>query len=504
MTPTPLLRKTIAPVLASCALATLGCEEPADLDRASPSMVGELFSIATVREDPRPTLLLIVLDTTRADAISAYGGIEGTTPNVDAIAGRGTLFANAYAPSPWTISSHATLFSGLRVDEHGVGLDGVYRIDDGVALIAEALSDAGYETAAFAENVVLGPEFGFDRGFDHYEVTTIREILEAESQGDTEMSWFSIASRVRRWSAMRDPSRPAFVFVNIMDPHGPWKVRPTNRWTPEEATTRELEGVIRRYTRPDVLCRRVPSYSDRELLRGLYMGDVAAADRKLRDVLEALRGGFEDEPTITVVTADHGEHLGEHDLLGHRFTVRTPAVHIPLIVEGAPDLAPGTVDAAVGLQTLHASLRCWGLGEACGRSLSAPPDEPIISIWSDDSSAFPKALLDQLGVAESDVAADGSRTACDKDDPVFGELVSLIRYPLKANWAGAGVHSLHDLSWDPKERSDQRGRMGETGGALEAELTSFVADRLENRTPLGGSELSEEQLRALEALGYVD
>lgn len=499
----PTIRLAAACALAFFALAA-GCDEARESANDETAESKREIARSPAREDPRPTLVLVVLDTARADAVSSYGRVDGTTPTVDAIAGRGTRFASAYAPSPWTISSHATLFSGLRVDEHGVGLGGVYRVDDGIPLVAERLSDAGYETAAFAENVVLGREFGFDRGFDHFEATTLREILEAESRGDAEMRWFALAERIRRWSATRDPDRPAFVFVNIMDPHGPWEVRGTNPWVPEEATDRELEGVIRRYSRPDVLCRRAPSLADQVLLRGLYLGDVAAADRKLEDVLRALRTGFEGEPTITVVTADHGEHLGEHDLLGHRFTVRAPALHIPLVVEGAPDLARGDVDAAVGLREVHASLLCWALGEACDRSLASPSGEPIVSIWSDASSAFPKVLLDQLGGSEEDAARDDARTGCDEDDPVFGALVSLIRYPLKANWAGDRVHSLHDLSWDPLERSDQRGRAGEPGQALETELARFVAARIQNRSAGRATEPSEEQLRALEALGYAD
>ncbi len=483
----------------------IGCgdEAPSRSQDDAPTSAGT--SAIASREDPRPTIILAVLDTTRADAISAYGEVVGTTPRVDAIASRGTRFDRAFAPSPWTVSSHASLFSGLRVDQHGVGLDGVYRVDDGISTLAEELGDAGYVTAGFAENALVSREFGFDQGFAHYEVTDMADVVQAEQAGDPSMQFFDLASRVRRWARTRDRSKPAFVFVNIMDAHDPYSVRETNPWAPADARRSELEAVVRRHAIPSALCRRAPSSSDAKLLRGLYLGDVAAADRKLGDVLDALQKGFGDEPTITIVTADHGEHLGEHRLWGHRFSVRTPALRIPLVVAGAPDLSPGVSAAPVDFSRLHASIRCWGLAEDCDRSLAEEEgDAPIYSVWSDRSATIPPPVLAQLGLPESTEAPDRSREGCTPDDPVFGALVSLIRYPVKVNWAGEEILSVHDLSWDLAERSDQPARMNAAAAAAVAELTTFVETRVQNRAAVEATELSEEAQRALRALGYAE
>ena len=105
--------------------------------------------------------MLIVIDTLLADAVSFYSDVEGTTPTLDRLAGKGLRYTRAYAPSPWTGPSHASLFSGLRVDEHGVGLNGLYVTPESVQMLAEDFEQAGYLTAAFAENTLVAKEFGF-------------------------------------------------------------------------------------------------------------------------------------------------------------------------------------------------------------------------------------------------------------------------------------------------------------------------------------------------------
>jgi hypothetical protein len=107
--------------------------------------------------------LLVVIDTLRADAVSAYGAVEGTTPEFDALAAEGLLYRHAFAPSPWTLPSHASLFSGLGVDRHGVGFGGQMGLSSELTTIAERLRDAGYATAGFSENPLVSVPFGMDR-----------------------------------------------------------------------------------------------------------------------------------------------------------------------------------------------------------------------------------------------------------------------------------------------------------------------------------------------------
>jgi hypothetical protein len=460
------------------------------------------------REDQRPTIILVVLDTTRADSVSAYGEVEGTTPNVDALASTGTRFEYAYAPSPWTVSSHASLFSGLRVDEHGVGLDGIYRAPDEIPMLAEGLRAAGYETAGFAENPLVSSEFGLAQGFDHYEVPKLSDSVKNALSGDLTYEWFDLPRRVAAWQKTRDHSKPAFVFVNIMEAHDPYIVRPTNPWVSSETSRQELDAVVKRHPISNAICRRAPSRADTELLSGLYLGNVHSADAKLGKVLAALESNSAGEPRITIVTSDHGEHLGEHDLMGHRFSTRTPALHIPLVVNGAPDLALGRVSAAVELRSLYASILCWGGLEECDASIvqasQGQSEDPIFSIWSDRSIEFVEPIRRELGISDDVSIVDPSREGCQADDPVFGELVSLIRFPYKVHWSGGQVQGLFDLSWDPLEKSNQLSAAKGRASPLVAELEAFVAENVLNRQEVRPTDLSEDALRTLKALGYVE
>jgi arylsulfatase A-like enzyme len=491
----------------------LGCSAEEDRSQRTaptkPESEGVSASVIERAKDPRPSVLLVVLDTTRADAVSAYGAVAGTTPTFDALALEGTRFARAFAPSPWTVSSHATLFSGLRVDEHGVGLDGVFATPDSLELLAETLREEGYQTAAFAENALLSSDLGFDQGFEHFEVTDMLDVLRAERDGEFSMAFFGLSRKVRAWFRSRDPSRPYFVFVNIMDAHDPYVVRPTNRWVPADVDKSELDFVIRRHSISTALCRKAPPRRDQELLRGLYLGDVSAADQKLRDVLSALNHADSTEKRITVVTADHGEHLGEHKLSGHRFSVRTPALHVPLLVHGEPSLEVGVVESAVEMRSVKSSLLCWALGSECSAALGVPSPENdatprILGIYSDRSTEVPTPVRERLGVAPDQEIVEHSRDACEESDRVFGDLVTLIRYPHKINWFDGSEPTLHDLSWDPWERSDLRSNQPEIAAAMTQELSAFVEQRIKNREVLPGTELSPEAMNALKSLGYVE
>ena len=120
------------------------------LSRFALGLVG-VAGLACTPVDPRPSIVLVVIDTLRADAVSAYGTVEGTTPAIDALAAKGLLYSRAYSPSPWTLPSHASLFTGLGIEDHGAGLAGQSSLPERFVTLAERLAEAGYETAAEPE-----------------------------------------------------------------------------------------------------------------------------------------------------------------------------------------------------------------------------------------------------------------------------------------------------------------------------------------------------------------
>lgn len=459
--------------------------------------------------DSRPSILLIVVDTLRADAVSAYGAREGTTPFIDELARNGVRYAHAYAPSSWTLPSHVSLFTGQRVDEHGVGLGGVKMASGGIETLAETLANAGYETAGFAENPVVGPDFGLDQGFHTYESPSIDSLADSKlSRIDPTNEGFGLVRRIEAWRAARDPSKPYFLFVNVFDPHYPFRVREENRFLPAGFSDAEVRYASQKIRYSHAICDRAPGVRDLEILRGLYLGDVAAADAKVERLLEVL--GDTDRRRITILTSDHGEHLGEHRLLSHRFTVHDEALAIPLIVQGAEGM-PGVVDSPVDLRGVNRSILCWAEVADCDDALPGPGDErigsapPLVSIYSDEVLTLPPEIARQLGFEEG--YRDTARDTCQESDRVFGRMVAMVRYPLKMTWVQGQPARLHDLSWDAGELSDLIDSQTPEAAALRAEMADFLAETGLDRGYEADPDvrpLDPETAEALRGLGYID
>jgi hypothetical protein len=513
---TPLMDSgKLAATVGLCVFSACSVEQDEKRSESTPAVVREQSAEVVARAaDRRPSVVLVVFDTLRADAVSAYGDVEGTTPNLDALAKTGLRYEHAFAPSPWTVSSHASLFSGLRVDEHGVGLDGLAVVPERIQMLAEDFQAAGYTTASFAENAAINEKFGFQQGFDRMESPDLVAAMEAMLVGE-KLVPFGILDRLRDWNRTRDKTQPYFLFVNLFEAHDPYEVRETNAWVSPDVSREELDYVSSAYVIPEALCDAIPTDKHLEALRGLYLGDVAAADAKFGALLEMLDASDGTTPRLVVATSDHGEHLGENRLMGHQFTVRNVALHVPLVVAGLPNLEPATIGEPVELRHVGSSLRCWALGEACSQSLPVeespvlPSDEmgstPIFSIYSDSVTRMPGWILERFEMTREQEAEAplATRAKCEADDRVFGEMVSMIRYPMKITWFSSNDFVLHDLRWDRPERSDQMGRQPEIADRLRSELEDFVRTNVIARDASEGPELSEEAARTLESLGYI-
>jgi len=449
----------------------------------------------------RPSILLVVIDTLRADAVSAYGSSEGTTPTFDALAASGQLYTRAYAPSPWTVPSHASLFTGSSIEVHGVGIHGRVVLSQEVTTLAERLQAAGYQTAAFSENALVSGVFGFEQGFEHFSVRTTQEQFSANQK-----LVIDVRDEVAGWLETRDPERPFFVFVNFYDPHEPYVVRPENPFLPATATTAQGKQVNAGRRTSHLICDRLPSQAHLEILHGLYLGEVASADRKLNSVLELL-GDQSASGLLTVVTSDHGEHFGEHRLLDHEFSVRDTVLRVPLVVHG-PALEPATIDRPVELRDVTRSLLSWAHADASGIEATGlagieggAQDEgaSLFALYSDTRMRLPAAF----DADASQQKRDYKRQECSATDRVFGDMVAVTRYPFKLNWYERYPSELFDLSRDPGEQTLQQARHPEVFSILEQQAREFA-----DRARLGGGQaqepLSPESEEALRSLGYID
>jgi arylsulfatase A-like enzyme len=451
-----------------------------------------------------------VIDTLRADAVSAYGAVEGTTPSFDALASRGLLYERAYAPSPWTLPSHASLLTGVGADRHGVGIAGRMGLREEFTTLAERLSDAGYQTVGFSANVLVSGLFGFDQGFERFSAVTVEDAInEDQNPGSLQ---FDIVHEVATFVAERDRSRPFFLFVNLFDPHSPYQDREQNRFLDPDVSVGDSWTADALKAAPHRLCDRLPSSEDVKILHGLYLGDVAEVDAKLGKIEAIAREAAAGGELIVVVTADHGEHFGEHRLLSHEFSVRAPVLNVPLVVHGIPDAPAGRVDFPVTLVDVSASVLSWAGAEIppeiAGRPLPTRaletdwPGVDLFAIYDDGDLKAPENWEGEFQPSQQ--IQDLKRSDCQPRDRVFGNMTALTRWPFKLIWFENYPAELYDLSWDPSERSDLAELRPEISGPLIEE-----AQRLADAIGLADStreieEPSAAELEALRSLGYVE
>ena len=448
------------------------------------------------------------MDTTRMDAVSAYGEVEDTTPYLDSLAAEGLLYRWALAPAPWTLPSHATLFTSVGPEEHGVGVAGRMGLSAAHATLAEQLRAAGYETVGFSENPLVMRGSGFARGFDEFVGESEASLLRLQGHETR----FKAPFAVRRWLEGReDPDRPFFLFVNLFGPHDPYDLQEHTRLpagvAPEAAEAIGRGGPFQGVAEFAGICDRIPPPADLAVLRGLYLGEVRAADDALRRIHTRLREHADS--LVTLVTSDHGEHLGEHRLLGHEFSLRGEALRVPLMVHGLPGTEPAEIPARVGLRDVAPSVAQWTGVEPpaswAGRPLPtrAPPgdleprERPLRAFFDDSPLVPPEGFRIDHGAQ-----AERRRRGCGAEDRVFGRMLALVRFPFKLIWYAEAEPQLYDLRWDVRERSDLSAREPERVQAMTEELRRWkteleaAADSAEPPSP--------EAVEALRALGYVE
>ena len=221
-----------------------------------------------------------------------------------------------------------------------------------------------------------------------------------------------------------------------------------------------------------------------------------------------------DRPVIRIVTSDHGELFGEGALLGHEFSVRQGALHIPLIVEGVPGASPAVVHQPVSLLDVAPSILAWtGLEQEPGHEgrilpLESTPLDPTTAADRRFFAAYSDGYVLQAEGWEGLLffySKDKPRVPCGKEHKVFGGMASVIRYPHKLQWFERYPDELYDLSWDPDERSELSLNRPELVAELQAEIKDFVRlTNLDGGAPEEPEPMSPEAIESLRALGYID
>lgn len=286
-----------------------------------------------------PNVLLVTIDTLRADHVGAYGAARSETPTLDGLAARGVLFETAIASAPLTLPSHATILTGLYPPSHGARHNGIHRVDESVETMAELFRAGGWSTGAVVGATVLNSEFGLSQGFDVYD-DALETGVGAGGIRYPERKASEVTDRAINWLATVG-DRPFLLWVHYYDPHAPYA-------PPEPQRAR---------------------FGDRP-----YDGEVAYVDQELGRLLDSLRASGTLDDTVVAVTSDHGEGLGDHGETTHAYFVYETVLRVPLILAG-PGIPHGVVVPGV---TSLASV-AGTLETLAGLSPSANRDGPELT-----------------------------------------------------------------------------------------------------------------------------
>ncbi|MCP4219191.1 MAG: sulfatase [bacterium] len=293
-----------------------------------------------------PNIILVVLDTVRSD----YTGLEtdGLTPNLKKLAAESTVFPNAWANAPWTVPSHASMFTGLLPSQHGCTTENVY-LDGKFPTLASLLNESGYETAAFYSNPWLNNDTtGLLRGFKLFKEAWIGGLGRL-SLGRGDQGGFLSNTYVNDFLEQRPKDKPFFLFINYLEAHLPYDPMPKYRADHMEAGQRD-DIIAISWAHEFNAGLHASDKVDWRKVRALYGGDVHSADILLGSLLESLKKAGLYDDTVIIVTSDHGENLGEHGLLDHQFSVHETLLSVPLVIR-----APGFIPAGGDLRPVMLS-----------------------------------------------------------------------------------------------------------------------------------------------------
>jgi arylsulfatase A-like enzyme len=405
-----------------------------------PLLLAALLAWLPACSRPRHSLLLITLDTVRADALGAYGGPSGLTPNLDRLAQEGLVFERASSVAPLTLPAHASLLTGLVPPRHGLRDNGLGRLPESAVTLAEHARAAGFQTAAFLGSVVLDAGFGLEQGFERYEAPA--RPFQQRTLGYAERPAREVVDLALEWLRALDSERPFFLWLHFWDAHSPYEPAPEFR--------------ARAGNNP-------------------YLGEIAAIDQALGRVLAELRGrGWYDSTTVIAV-ADHGEAFLEHDELSHGAFVWETTLWIPLIVR-RPGEDPGRFTGRVSIVDVFPSAL-----SAMGIELER----------QERASLDGRELLESPGRAYFESYYGYLNYGW---HPLAGWIAGDEKY----------VHSsqpvLFDLAEDPGEERDRLAQEPEAAERARAELTRLGQAPVLVPDPQLG--LEPELLRSLQALGY--
>lgn len=460
---------------------------------------------------PGPNIVLLVLDTVRADRLSCYGYSRQTTPFIDRVAKDGIKFNRAFTPSPWTLPSHASFFTGLYPSEHQC-INGHWWLDDAHVTLAEQLKERGYLTLGYSCNPWIRASSNLDQGFDlllhprNFYIGTpsfTGEALWGAWLYLTDIMTYYLdngagqANAVcRQWiSALARREQPFFLFVNYMEAHSPYPFHddsyhffPSVREGKEQVNDAHFNWIDHDSGNK--------TFNDQELeiIRTWYDGSIYYLDRRVEELVTALRDSGLSDNTVLIILSDHGENLGEHGLWGHEFSMYTSLLHVPLIIS-YPALPRGkVVEKPFSLLELPQLVMDIVKGKM-PRALAGDGSNP----------EKPKAIFAERFAPVRIIDLFGNKYPGFKSEVFDRDQKSVIKYPYHMIWDSKGADELYRIDEDPGEINNRIKLQRNVYYDLDLLITGFLTEHPE---PLLGEgkegKLDEQARRKLRALGYLE
>ena len=460
-----------------------------------------------------PDVVVVVLDTVRADHTSAYGYARPTTPTLDALAASGALFLDATAPATWSLPSHASLFTGLFTSGHGAHDEHKF-LDPGPPTLAEVLAAHGWDTRCFTANAWISDGLGLTRGFAWQDgawreaniahgFQFVYRLLDRLGWRAPDKGGRDVVRHFEDWLATRPADGPpAFAFLNFIEAHFPYHMLPDEylgRFTTVPLAA--LRRLSLRLMAAQFGAGAVDPAEAAAPAAAMYDAGILYADHLLGGVVEALRRRGALDRTILVVLADHGELLGEHGEFGHGRSLYEAGLRVPLLVRYPPRVPAGArVATPVSTVGVYATVL-----DLAGLAPPAPVHVgSLLPVLQGTDRAGPV-------VAEQFVAMLGSAPGAGPEDPLMRRERRYRAYR-EGRWklveASDGAAWVFDLAADPGETRDRSGDEPARASDLRAHLATATAalglPSLDTLAARGAPVLEPAARARLRALGYVE
>lgn len=472
-------------------------------------------------------VVVLILDTARYKSIAGENYISSKY---------NFSTGSAYADAPWTLPSHASIFTGTTPLKHGAHADHKH-LNDALTTLPEILHANGYETVAISNNTWISDEFGFDQGFENFYKTwqyiqsdTDLGQIAREKEGIDKLQKAARAlfdgnpvanltnaiygrffrkteddgaartnEWIDNWLEGRDDSRPFFLFVNYIEPHleyHPPKVH-AKKHLPESITY-EQAMEIPQDAWSFIADETEISEEDFEILRALYRAEISYIEEKVEEVIKLLKTAGKWENTLFIITSDHGENIGEHGLMDHQYALYDTLLHVPLFVHGGP-FEDETIDDIIQLLDIPPTI----LDTLDIDAPSAREQFQGISFHPDSERTREHATAEYIAPQPSMAALERRVGRLPEHVQKYDRSLRTIRTDQYKYIRGSdGTQELYDILNDPGETNDIVDARADIVATLDAKLDDWL-DSFEPASYTGEVSMNDDTRARLEDLGYL-